>query len=87
MIIDTNILGAMIIQEAEGLMLMPCLEKSNRNDGVCVTDIVRAFNPKMVRIGSQYAYCAMTASVVLDRAFARVNQENPPAIGRLQRPV
>jgi hypothetical protein len=71
MIIQTTEFGNIIVREAEKLLMSRCTEKSGRNDGTCVANIVKEYNllaPVNKSVGMPY--CAMTVSVILDKAFS-----------------
>ncbi len=80
----TTELGKMILEEAEALLLGSYREQTNSNDGVWLEKMIQEFdilqpkgNKKYVnRRKNQIPYCAVTASVILDRAFERYGITN-----------
>jgi len=90
MLIKTTQAGGLIVEEAENLLLEKCIEKTGNNDGQCIKDIVQEYadmyGRNLVRSKNQYAYCAMTVSVIIGRALARlgiVNQLYDAGAGNL----
>ncbi|MCX6154411.1 MAG: hypothetical protein NT007_09640 [Candidatus Kapabacteria bacterium] len=81
--IKTTAFGQVIVREIEKFMQSPCLEATNNNDGECLYNLIQEFDQlqpagnKKLQRSRQMAYCAMTATVILDRAFHTMGYQNP----------
>jgi len=82
MSIQTTKFGKVIAEEAEKLLKLNFKEATNNNDGEILVNLVKEFDEKQpignkkLQRKNQFAYCAMIASVIIDRAMARLGEVN-----------
>lgn len=82
--VETTELGILILEEAERLLMAGYREETNNNDGLWLEKLIQEFDELQPKGNKKYVnrrknhipYCAVTASVILDRAFKRFGITN-----------